>query len=154
MIRTTVSCLALAALAFALPATADDRFDPGYADSRTWIDLNGDRAPDYCRVVGGNRNTAVACGVSKVTSSDGGTRVTWSNVQSSTTIDRGYEGTAGFHSPSLGVLSYCSGRGSDAKLIQLGCDHFRLAPKATDPQTLERIEASAALKPPAAPAKK
>jgi hypothetical protein len=152
MTRTTLAFLALLAATAAVPAAAEDRFDPGYQDSRTWLDINGDRALDYCRIVGGNRNTAVACAVSKVSSSDGGTYVSYTNLQSNTSVDRGYEATGGFASPNVGVVAYCSGRGSDPKSIQLGCDYFRVMPKASEPMALERIEASAALKAAAAPA--
>src|SRR5262245_48471122 len=90
----------LFAVAMVLPSItllAQTTHDPGYPEERTWLDINGDFVPDYCRIVGNPGHYQIACAISVRS----GPSVTFYSLYSSpaTPVDRGYPASGGFYSP-------------------------------------------------------
>jgi|GEM_PF-5997336 len=119
------SLLVFTLLSVAIPAVAQATHDAGYPEERTWLDINGDGVPDYCRVVGNPGQYQIACAISKLWISTPGKMVTYVSLYSGTPfIDRGYPSSGGFFSPRKNLVSYCSGRGNSPNPYILACDLF------------------------------
>ena len=112
-------------IVLALPATthlAAQTHDPGYPEERTWLDVNGDRIPDYCRVVGNPGHFQIACAISRAAANT----VAYTSLYSppGSPIDRGYPSSGGFVSPSAGIIMYCAGVGNSPNAYLLSCSRF------------------------------
>jgi hypothetical protein len=105
-------------MAFAVQLGAQTTHDPGYPEERTWLDVNGDHVPDYCRVVGNPGHYQIACAVSSAS----GYKSLYSPPASP--IDRGYPSSGGFFSPAAGVVMYCSGVGNSPSPFILSCSRY------------------------------
>lgn len=121
IVARLVVCITLT-LSVADPLSAQATHDPGYPEERTWLDVNGDRVPDYCRVVGNPGRFQIACAISRVS----GNAVNYTSLYSppGSPIDRGYPSSGGFVSPSVGIIMYCAGVGNTPNAYQLSCGRF------------------------------
>lgn len=84
-----------------------DRLDPGYTESRTWVDVDGDGSKDYCRVVGDKQNQGIACNMTKMPFG-------WGPELRVMNIDWGYVETREWKPGSNGSPGqFCRGVGKD-----------------------------------------
>jgi hypothetical protein len=118
-----------------MPVAAQATHDAGYPEERTWLDINGDGVPDYCRVVGNPGQYQIACAISKLWVSTPGKMVTYVSLYSGTPfIDRGYPSSGSFYSPKKNLVMYCSGRGNSPNPYILACDLFSVPASVVEGQ--------------------
>ena len=99
---------------------AQPTHDAGYPEYRAWLDINGDRVQDYCRIVGNPGRYQIACAVSVLS----GSTVTHYSLYSAAGIDRGYPLSGGFYSPQPGYVTYCRGVGNSPSPFVIACNLF------------------------------